>query len=332
MPLTQLLLEEIRSVRLDAEGSGLSAERFRRARLAARAARSGVAVLIESEPGAEAAALARAIHLASDRRDRPLRRYPDDPPPGGTLLVENAQSLDPAAQGELLRILQAEPGPAIGRRAARPAARIIATASGLLADQVRLGSFREDLYYRLQVLPISIPPLRARRSEIPLLAELFLRAFAREEAKPIRSLTPEAVRLLQSYDWPGNTRQLENAVFRAVALAEGNEIGPAELPQIAARVDGRPIVIPPAPVPITLPPVHEPRDIAWRDPHALSLLDSFGDVRPLAELEGEIIRFAIEHYRGHMSAVSRRLGIGRSTLYRKLKELGLENSERGEAA
>jgi DNA-binding NtrC family response regulator len=332
MPLTQLLLEEIKSVRLDTGDSGLSAERFRRARLAARAARSNAAVLIESEPGTEMAALARAIHLASDRRERPLRRYPDDPPPGGTLFVDRAETLDRVAQGELLRMLHGESDTAIGRRGSRPAARIIATATAPLADRVRLGSFREDLYYRLQVLPIAIPPLRARRPEIPLLADLFLRAFAREEAKPVRGFAPEAVRLLLSYDWPGNTRQLENAVFRAVALAEGDEIGPAELPQIAARVEGQPVIIPPAPAPGPLPPVGEPKEAPWQDPHSLPLLDSSGDLRSLSDLEGEIIRFAILHYRGHMSAVSRRLGIGRSTLYRKLKELGLENSERGEAA
>jgi transcriptional regulator of acetoin/glycerol metabolism len=189
MPLTRLLLEEIKSVRQDAEVPGLAIERLRMARLAARAARSGIAVLIESGAGTETAALARAIHLASDRRERPLRRFPADPPHGGTLLVDDVSILGSEAQSELLRILQAESGAGLGRRAARSGARIIATATSPLTDQVRRGGFIEELYYRLQVHPIAIPPLRARRSEIPILAAVFLRAFASEEAKPIRRIT-----------------------------------------------------------------------------------------------------------------------------------------------
>jgi DNA-binding NtrC family response regulator len=344
MPLTQLLLDEIHIVRREASGGDeLHPGRLRTARLAARAARSSGPVLIESEPGTEAVALAHAIHLASDRRDRPVRRFLGETGTGkastegsaaaGTLLVEHVEELDPALQTELLRLLKgAEGDPRALRRAARPGPRVIAIASSPLADRVRANRFREDLYYRLQVLPIAIQPLRARRSEIPLLAATFLARFAAEEGKPVRGLTPAALELIQAYDWPGNTRQLENALFRAVVLAEGAELGTAEFPQIAARVGGRPIEIPPVPKAASLPQIGPAAAIEWQDPHALTLVDAAGDLRPLGELEGEIIRFALAHYRGHMSAVSRRLGIGRSTLYRKLKELGLENSERDAAA
>jgi DNA-binding NtrC family response regulator len=125
-------------------------------------------------------------------------------------------------------------------------------------------------------------------------------------------------------------RQLENALFRAVVLADGDELTVAEFPQIAAQVDGFDVRIPPAPAfsDASAAPIREIVRVEVRDPHAMTLVDESGDLRKLEELEAGIIRFALQHYRGHMSEVSRRLGIGRSTLYRKLKELGLE----GEAA
>ena len=139
----------------------------------------------------------------------------------------------------------------------------------------------------------------------------------------------EALALLTRYDWPGNVRQLENAVFRAVVLADGDELTLAEFPQIAAQVEGFDVRIPPAPTfaePGGGPaPVREIVRVEVRDPHSLTLVGEGGELRKLEDLEAEIIRFALQHYRGHMSEVSRRLGIGRSTLYRKLKELGLED-------
>jgi DNA-binding NtrC family response regulator len=152
--------------------------------------------------------------------------------------------------------------------------------------------------------------------------------FAAEEGKRLRGISSEAMTLLTRYDWPGNVRQLENAMFRAVVLADADELTVAEFPQIAFQVDGFDIRIPSAPAnppPGTAPePVREIVRVEVRDPHALSMTGEDGDVRRLEELEADIIRFALAHYRGHMSEVSRRLGIGRSTLYRKLKELGLE--------
>jgi DNA-binding NtrC family response regulator len=134
------------------------------------------------------------------------------------------------------------------------------------------------------------------------------------------------------YDWPGNVRQLENAAFRAVVLAEGDELTLAEFPQIAAQVAGCRVVIPALPPATAFAPVRDIVRVEVRDPHALSLTGEDGELRTLDELEADIIRFALDHYRGHMSAVSRRLGIGRSTLYRKLKDLGLENVSADAAA
>src|SRR5262249_19280542 len=144
------------------------------------------------------------------------------------------------------------------------------------------------------------------------------------------SVSAEAIKMLTSYRWPGNVRQLENAVFRAVVLAEADEIGVAEFPQIAAQVPGFESFAAPQAAhvsrqtqePITAPLVIDaPEMTPAAAADALPLIGTDGHVRPIEELEASVIRFAIAHYRGRMTEVSRRLGIGRSTLYRKLKDL-----------
>jgi len=193
---------------------------------------------------------------------------------------------------------------------------------------VKAGAFREDLYYRLNVFPISVPPLRARRDDISDLARRFTARFAAEEGKRLRGLSAETLALLGSYNWPGNIRQLENAVYRAVVLSEGDELTVAEFPQIAARVQGFEVRIPPAPSLAAQPaPQREIIRIEVRDPHAMRPLDEHGNVRKLEEMEAEMIRFALTYYRGQMSEMARRLGIGRSTLYRKMKDIGLQDDE-----
>ena len=112
---------------------------------------------------------------------------------------------------------------------------ISATNRDLIAD-VKAGRFREDLFYRLHVFPISVPPLRQRSEDIPELARHFLARLAAEEGKRVRAIEPEALALLAAYRWPGNVRQLENAIFRAVVLTDGERIGVHEFPQIAAQV------------------------------------------------------------------------------------------------
>jgi DNA-binding NtrC family response regulator len=183
--------------------------------------------------------------------------------------------------------------------------------------------------------------LAERPEDVPDLVRHFLARFSAEEGKRIRTVSPQALQLLCAYSWPGNVRQLENAVFRAVVLADGDEIGTGEFPQIAAQVTRHqqaaaesatgpsfPVAEP------SLPPRESPPLAAehWASTletqgaslPGLSLLDGNGDVRPLEDLENEILRFAITRYRGQMSQVARKLRIGRSTLYRKLKDLGLD--------
>jgi DNA-binding NtrC family response regulator len=197
------------------------------------------------------------------------------------------------------------------------------------------------------VFPITVPPLRERPQDIAELVRHFLARFNAEEGKRIRAVAAEAIAMLQRFSWPGNVRQLENAIFRAVVLAEGDEIGTAEFPQIAYQVLGAPSLgagsAATAPSPDIGPPAapllveQQPLATAERDgPHpppaaGVAILDQAGDFRPLDAIESDIIRFAIVHYNGQMSEIARKLQIGRSTLYRKLKELGFEDSEKPES-
>jgi DNA-binding NtrC family response regulator len=240
-----------------------------------------------------------------------------------------------AAQVKLLRAIQeGEVEPVGGRKPVKVDVRIISATNRNLIDDVKSGRFREDLFYRLHVFPIAVPPLRERAEDIPDLARHFLARIAAEEGKRVRAISSEALALLGHHRWPGTVRQLEYAVFRAVVLAEGDSIGINEFPQVAAQMSGEAAPAAPgfaAPMRATamfeVPPLAdygaEVAPVNRLSHDALALLDERGDVRPLEEIEAEAIRFAIAHYRGQMSEVARRLQIGRSTLYRKLENLGL---------
>jgi DNA-binding NtrC family response regulator len=348
-------------------------------RTAEKAAGSAIPVLIEGQSGVGKELVARAIHGTGDRRTKPFvavncGAIPDNlvesilfghekgaftgatdrhtgkfvEASGGTLFLDEVSELPPAAQVKLLRAIQEnEVEPVGARKPVRVDVRIISATNRDLITDVMQGRFREDLFYRLHVFPISVPPLAERPEDIPELVRHFLARFAAEEGKRVTGLTAEVLRLLSAYRWPGNVRQLENAVFRAVVLAEGSEIGVAEFPQIAQAAQGA-SALPPAPTmaglgasgldsprldassleaPCVAAPALVDSHTADSLPAALyaklALLDATGDIRPLEEIEGEVIRFAIAHYRGQMSEVARRLQIGRSTLYRKLDSLGL---------
>jgi DNA-binding NtrC family response regulator len=338
-------------------------------RAAEKAAGSAIPVLVEGESGVGKELIARAIHGSGARKAKPFVAVNCGAMPenlvesilfghekgaftgatekhngkfveadGGTLFLDEVGELPPAAQVKLLRALQeGEVEPVGGRKSVKVDVRIIsATNRDLIAD-VKAGRFREDLFYRLHVFPILIPPLRQRLEDIPELTRHFLARIAAEEGKRVRSISAPALALLSAFRWPGNVRQLENAIFRAVVLADGEEIGVNEFPQIAAQVGPDAVAAQPK-----IPQMIEPSPAmaaAWPDPgetidrsgaHAgatapsLRLTDPHGEVRPLDDIEREVIRFAIAHYDQQMSEVARRLQIGRSTLYRKLEGLGLE--------
>jgi DNA-binding NtrC family response regulator len=335
-------------------------------RLAERAAKSNIPVLIEGESGVGKELMARAIQGGSERRGKPFVTVNCGALPenliesilfghekgaftgatekhigkfveanGGTLFLDEIGELPLDAQVKLLRALQeGEIDPVGARRPVKVDFRLVSATNQNLIDLVKRGKFREDLFYRLNVFPITIPPLRARASDVPDLARRFMARFCAEEGKRIRGLSSEAHALLGAYDWPGNVRQLENAVFRAVVLADGDELTTAEFPQIAAQVEGFDVRIPPVPAPVQQnPPAPSQTEMAHfepRDPNVLRLIDDTGDVRKLSDIEAEAIRFALAHYRGQMSQMARKLGIGRSTLYRKMKDIGVEGEAIGE--
>jgi DNA-binding NtrC family response regulator len=343
-------------------------------RTAEKAAGSAIPVLIEGQSGVGKELIARAIHGSGERRSKPFiavncGAIPDNlvesllfghekgaftgaterhtgkfvEASGGTLFLDEVGELPPAAQVKLLRAIQeGEVEPVGARKPVKVDVRLIsATNRDLIAD-VKAGRFREDLFYRLHVFPITVPALRERPEDIPELTRHFLARFAAEEGKRARSVSAEALALLAAYRWPGNVRQLENAVFRAVVLAEGATVGIEEFPQILAQHAGfvatasvvpeltlaAPDTEPPLSAespPVAAEGVGAAPPVARAMPSfgALALLDAAGDMRPLEDIEADAIRFAITHYRGQMSEVARRLRIGRSTLYRKLDSLGL---------
>ncbi|MCW6507028.1 sigma-54-dependent transcriptional regulator [Lichenifustis flavocetrariae] len=338
-------------------------------RLGERAARSSIPVLIEGESGVGKELMARAIQGSSERKGKPFVTVNCGALPenlvesilfghekgaftgatekhagkfveahGGTLFLDEIGELPLETQVKLLRALQeGEVDPVGARRSVRVDIRLISATNQNLIELVKAGRFREDLFYRLNVFPITIPPLRNRRADIADLARRFCARFGAEEGKRLRGITAEALSLLSRYNWPGNVRQLENALFRAVVLADGDELTVTEFPQIAAQVEGFDVRLPPAPSQIQTVPDYpitgrEAVTMSIRDPHSLQLLDEIGEVRTLDDVERALIRFATDYYRGQMSEMARKLGIGRSTLYRKMKEYGLQGDDADEAA
>jgi DNA-binding NtrC family response regulator len=358
-------------------------------RTAEKAATSAIPALIEGQSGVGKELIARAIHGSGERRAKPFvavncGAIPDNlvesllfghekgaftgaterhlgkfvEASGGTLFLDEVGELPMAAQVKLLRAIQeGEVEPVGARKPVKVDVRLIsATNRDLIAD-VKAGRFREDLFYRLHVFPIAVPPLRERPEDIPELTRHFLARFAAEEGKRLTQVSAEAMALLTAYRWPGNVRQLENAVFRAVVLAEGDAVGLDEFPQIASQIVGQArsaeyvptasvapeLAMPEAATATESPPTAAEAgslsppvapgfapNTGFAPPAvvpptgALTLLDANGDMRPLEDIEADAIRFAITHYRGQMSEVARRLRIGRSTLYRKLDSLGLD--------
>ena len=337
---------------------GVSAEIRQVMRLGQRASQSNIPILIEGESGVGKELIARAIQGSSERAGKPfvtvncgaipenlvesilfghekgsftgatekhLGKFQEAD--GGTLFLDEIGELRLDMQVKLLRALQeGEVDPIGSKRPVKVDVRIISATNRDLAERMHEGQFREDLYYRLNVYPIRVPPVRERRTDIPELARHFIARFAAEEHKQIVGLTPEAGELLLSFDWPGNVRQLENTIFRAVVLCDSTTLDICDFPQIAAAAG---VEVWPKRIAITPAPIHVPvvEDVVRvEEPPAIAIpaTNDSGHMRKLEEIEYEAIRMAIDHYDGQMSEIARRLGIGRSTLYRKLKEFGLD--------
>jgi DNA-binding NtrC family response regulator len=270
---------------------------------------------------------------------------------GGTLFLDEIGELPLEAQVKLLRALDdGEIDPVGAKRPIRVNFRLISATNRDMVRLVREGRFREDLFYRLNVFPIWVPPLRERPDDVPELARHFLARFAAEEGRPAKRIGAEALELLGRYTWPGNVRQLENAMFRAVVLSDGEELTVHELPEIAAHVNSAngsngteagaaaapaPLAasMPARPAMLSAPPAPVMLGAERTVPHTIVIgngglgipaTTDKGEIRSLEAMEADMIRLALGRYRWHMTEVARRLGIGRSTLYRKMREFGLE--------
>lgn len=215
---------------------------------------------------------------------------------GGTVFLDEIGEISPTAQIKLLRVLQNHTIERVGGdKSIKVDVRILAATNRKLEDEVKAGRFREDLFYRLNVIPINIPSLRERCNDIPLLATHFLKHFARERDKPMSGVSEEAMRLLLDHSWPGNVRELENSIEHAVVLAKTNKIQTGDLP---ISLQGG-------------------QETGIRKPAA-------GATLTMIESEEQLIQDALAACAWNKSAAAAQLGISRSTLYEKLKKYDIK--------
>jgi two-component system response regulator HydG len=215
---------------------------------------------------------------------------------GGTLLLDEIGDLPLALQPKLLRALQERVVRPVGGDAEVPFdARLIATTNRDLESAIEEGHFREDLYFRVNVIRVQLPPLRARESDVLLLAQHFLTRHAERAGKRLVGISPAGAERLVSYDWPGNVRELQNCIERAVALARYEEITVDDLPE---------------------------KIRAYRRSHVLVASDDPAELVPLEEVERRYVLRVMEAVRGNKTLAARVLGLGRKTLYRKLEQYG----------
>ncbi len=214
---------------------------------------------------------------------------------GGTILLDEIGEISTGMQVKLLRVLQEREIRRVGENKSRPVnARVIASTNRELADDIETGRFRRDLYYRLNVIQLHVPPLRNRREDILPLARVLLADAAERLRRPLSQLSPHAADQLLQYQWPGNVRELENAMERAVALAAGNRIETDDLPEEVRKA---------IPLPLATHPI-----------------------KALDEVEMDYILAVLELNGGNQTRTSEQLGIGSATLYRKLKKYGAVRS------
>lgn len=289
-------------------------------------------VLILGESGTGKELVARAIHQKSRRKDGPFipvncgaipeelleselfgyekgaftgatRSKPGrfELANGGTIFLDEIAEMSPKLQVKLLRVLQEKKIERLGSEKAIPVnIRIIAATNRNLEEEVAEGRFREDLYFRLNVIPISLPPLRERKEDLPLLAEHFLKKFCEREEVPLRRLSEEALQILLNYTWPGNVRELKNLMERLVILSEEEIIRKEDLPEhLYGSSSFR----------LNLPEAFPPEGIDLQE--------------TLKEIEKSLIIKALEVAGGVKSRAAKLLGLNRTTLIEKMKRLGL---------
>jgi transcriptional regulator with PAS, ATPase and Fis domain len=290
-------------------------------------ARSNVTVLIQGSTGTGKELVARAVHYESPRADKPFvvvncaalpealleselfghvkgaftgavsdRMGRFEIADGGTLFLDEIADVSPSIQVKLLRVLELKQFERVGdSRTKAVDVRLVCATNRDLKELMAAGEFREDLYYRINVVTINLPPLRDRGGDIPLLAARFLQKLNAETGKHVEKISQEAMDILIDFDWPGNVRQLDNAIGHAVVHCRGN----------------------------TILPEHLPEDLLERPSHVGEPPMNFGT---LEEMEKTAIKGMLKRCRGNRTLAARRLGIGRSSLWRKIKKYGLTDS------
>ncbi len=213
----------------------------------------------------------------------------------GTIFLDEVGLMSPTTQAKVLRVLQEREFERVGgAEMIKVDVRVISATNKDLEEAMKKGEFREDLFYRISVFPIKLPPLRDRKEDIPLLAAHFLKKYNDQENKQIEGISPEALELLMVYNWPGNVRELENAIERAVVLTVDKEIGAKELPAAVRSLGEKKL---------------------YESDNTLSSW--------IEKLEEEALRQALLENEGNISKTAKKLGIGRATIYRKAKKYGL---------
>jgi DNA-binding NtrC family response regulator len=309
---------------------------------AAKAARSHGFVLIEGESGTGKEMLVRAMHAASPRAKTPFRiiniggipansiesvlfGHEKGAFPGafdrqigalqhcdtGTLVLDEVDRLPAPLQERLAEsIANASVRPIGARHSFRIDLRLIAASNYPLGELVKAGEFNEDLHRALAATAIVLPPLRERSGDIGGLTRYFLARIGEQPGLRPLGITDGALKLLSAYDWPGNVRQLQAVLFRAAVFCDGDALTADDFPQLLEMIGE----------------LEDRADTHNHDGAGIQLYTDDGNLRPLEDIEADVIRLAIGHYRGRMTEVARRLGIGRSTLYRKLGDLGIEGA------
>ncbi len=298
---------------------------------------TNASVLITGENGTGKELVARALHFLSRRSHRPFvevncaaipedlieselfghekgaftgatsrRRGKFDQAHEGTLFLDEIGDMSLKTQAKILRILEEQRFERVGGgRPIQVEVRIVAATNKNLEEEIAKGTFREDLYHRIKVIPLAVPPLREHREDIPLLATHFLRELARENDSPPKTFTPGALEALTAFPWPGNVRELKNFVWRLAILTPSQTIDLTDLPGSPAAIEAPP-----------------------GDLEALLLMPTFREAR--ARFEKEFLRRKLAQCQGNVSLAAEKIGLERSHLYRKLKAYGLEAGKEGE--
>lgn len=311
--------------------------------IAAKAARGHGPVLIEGESGTGKEMLVRAMHAASPRARMPLRIINAGSVPanaiesalfghergafpgafdrqigalqhcdGGTLVIDDLDRLPLTVQARLAEALaRGDVRPIGARHSFRVDVRVIACSNLPLRELVHAGEFLTELHKAIAPVQVLLPPLRERTGDMAALARHFLVRIGEQPGLRQLGITDGALQLLSAYHWPGNVRQLQAVLFRAAVFCDGDALTAEDFPQLSDLVGG-----------------NGPSSSAssMHEASGVTLYTPDGNLRPLEEIEADVIRLAIGHYRGRMTEVARRLGIGRSTLYRKLGDLGIDNA------